>query len=200
MNALAIPIVHPSYENLKRMGRLLHFTAGLLILLNAIHELQQPKLNLLYFWCQLLIGTDILIVAFTNRNLAQDLPKINMIFRLIESIIFLAAAIILLLETNWLTGTVLLLISAAYGYLLYCEWKVNSTEMVAFHHTGITISGIPSSEFFLWSRINKVEARYDSILIETSESKTYRFNLRQNLQFDELDQIHEFCRHYLKQF
>ena len=55
MNALAIPIVHPSYENLKRMGRLLHFTAGLLILLNAIHELQQPKLNLLYFWCQLLI-------------------------------------------------------------------------------------------------------------------------------------------------
>jgi hypothetical protein len=198
MNALAINIIHPAYENLKRTGRLLHLFAGLLIILNAIHELQQPKLNHLYFWCQLFIGADILIMAFTSRNLSQDLPRVNMIFRFIECIIFLGAATILLSEANWIMGAVLILISAAYAYLLFCERRLNTAEMVAFHHIGITISGIPGSQFFLWSRINKVEAHYDSIIIETSQNKTYRFNLRQNLQFDELDQIHEFCRHYLK--
>ena len=75
MNALAISIVHPAYENLKRRGRFLHLIAGILILFNAIHQLQQPKLNQLYFWCQLIIGIDILVVVFTNRNLVQELPR-----------------------------------------------------------------------------------------------------------------------------
>jgi hypothetical protein len=198
MNALAIPIIHPAYENLKRIGRFLHFVAGLIIILNAIHELQQPKINHLYFWCQLIIGADILVMVFTSRNLAIELPKINMTFRLIESIIFLGAASILLLESNWIMGTVLIIISAAYAYILYCEKKITQSEIVAFHHIGITISGIPTSRFFLWSNINNIEARYDSIIITTSHGKTFHFNFRQNLQFEELDQIHEFCRHYLK--
>ncbi|MEO5684573.1 MAG: hypothetical protein ABIQ88_18170 [Chitinophagaceae bacterium] len=198
MNALAISIVHPAYENIKRMGRFLHFIAGLLILLNAIHQLQQPVLNHLYFWCQLFIGLDILIVVFTNRNLVQELPRMNSIFRFIECVIFLGAAAILLSETNWIMGSVLVLISAAYAYLLFCEQKISTVEQVKFNHIGITISGIPQSEFFLWARINDIAIRYDSITIETSDSKKIHFPLRQNLQFEELDQIHEFCRHYLK--
>ena len=198
MNGLAITIIHPAYENLKRTGRTLHFIAGLLILFNAIHQLQLPKLNHLYFWCQLFIGIDILIVAITNRNLVQELPKMNTIFRFIECIIFLGAAAILLMESNWIMGIVLVLVSIAYGYLLYCEQKISTEEMVKFNHIGITISGMPQSEFFLWSRINHIDIRYDSICIDTSENKKYRFSLRQNLQFEELDQIHEFCRHYLK--
>ena len=198
MNGLAITIVHPAFENLKRMGRNLHFIAALLILFNAIHQLQQPKLNHLYFWCQLFIGIDILIVAITNRNLAQDLPKMNIVFRFIECIIFLGAAAILLSETNWIMGCVLLLVSGAYGYLMYCEQKMGAEELVKFNHIGITISGMPESEFYLWSRINHIDIRYDSVTIETSENRQFQFSLRQNLQFEELDQIHEFCRHYLK--
>ncbi|HEY4148051.1 MAG TPA: hypothetical protein VGM41_03945 [Chitinophagaceae bacterium] len=197
MNSLAIAIVHPAYEHLKRLGRFLHFIAGLLIVLNAIHLSQQPHPNQLYFWCQLIIGADILIMVIISRNLSQELPKINMVFRFIECLIFLGASLAVLLEKNWFLGAMLLVISGAYGYLLYCERKVAHVEMVAFHHIGITISGIPSSRFFLWSNINQVEARYDSIIIETSRGKTFHFNLRRNLQFDELDQIHEFCRHYL---
>ncbi|MBS1563270.1 MAG: hypothetical protein JST39_02725, partial [Bacteroidetes bacterium] len=81
MNSLAIAIVHPAYEHLKRLGRFLHFIAGLLILLNAIHLWQQPHPNQLYVWCQIIIAADILIMVFTSRNLSQDLPKINMVFR-----------------------------------------------------------------------------------------------------------------------
>ncbi len=197
MNALAIPIVHPAFENLKRIGRFLHFIAGLLIILNAIHELQQPKINHLYFWCQLIIGADIMIMVFTSRNLAMELPKINMVFRFIECVIFLGAAF-LLLENNWIMSAVLVMISGAYGYLAYCEQKITRAEMVAFHHIGITISGIPSSRFFLWSNINDIDVHYDNITITTSDGKQLRFDFRQNLQFEELDQIHEFCRHYLK--
>jgi len=198
MNALAITIIHPAYENLKRMGRFLHFIAALLILGNALHQLQQPKLNHLYFWCQLIVGIDILIVIFTNRNLVQELPKMNTVFRFIECAIFFGAAAILLTEHNWVMGAVLVLVSASYGYLLYCEQKMGMAEMVKFNHIGITISGLPQSEFFLWSRINAIDIRYDSITILTSETKELHFPLRQNLQFEELDQIHEFCRHYLK--
>lgn len=197
MNSLAIAIVHPAYEQLKRLGRFLHFIAGLLIVLNAIHLWQQPHPNQLYVWCQVIIGADILVMVFTSRNLSQELPKINMVFRLIECMIFLGAAAILLVEQNWIMSLTLLGVSGAYGYLLYCERKATTVEMVAFHHIGITISGIPSSRFFLWSHINQVEARYDSIVIETAAGKTFHFDLRRNLQFDELDQIHEFCRHYL---
>ncbi len=198
MNALAINIVHPAFENLKRMGRFLHFVAGLLVLFNAIHQLQQPTFNHLYFWCQLFIAIDILIVVLANRNLAQELPTMNTVFRFIECIIFLGAAGVLLSASNWIMGLVLIAVSGAYGWLLFCEQKMNTDELVKFNHIGITIPGLPQSQFFLWSRINEIDVRYDQITIVTSDSKKLHFPLRQNLQFDELDQIHEFCRHYLK--
>jgi hypothetical protein len=198
MNAIAISIVHPAYENLKRKGPFLHLIAGILILFNAIHQLQQPRLNPLYFWCQLIIGIDILVVVFTNRNLVQELPRMNTIFRFIECIIFFGAAAILMTEKNWIPGIVLILTGAAYAYLLFCEQKISTEETINFNHVGITISGIPQSEFFLWTRINDIEISYHSITIQTAENKKLYFPLRQNLQFDELDQIHEFCRHYLK--
>lgn len=198
MNGLAITIIHPAYEQLKRMGRFFHLAAGGLILANALHQLQQPAINHLYFWCQLLVAIDILVVVFTNRNLVQELPRINAIFRFIECVIFLGAAALLLTESSWLMGAVLIMVGAAYAYLMYCEQKVSEPEMVKFNHIGITISGIPQSVFFLWSCINHIDIHYDSILIKTSDNKELHFPLRQNLRFEELDQIHEFCRHYLK--
>ena len=47
------------------------------------------------------------------------------------------------------------------------------------------------------SQISSIEATYSSITIHTSLDKSYHFDLQRNLQFEELDQIHEFCRHYL---
>ncbi len=197
MNSLAISIIHPAFENIKRLGRFLHLIAGLIILSNAIAEGLQPHLNHLYFWCQLIIGLDIIIMVFTNRNLAQEFPLINSIFRLLESLVFVGAAVLSFSQGNEIMGVLSIVISIAYGYLFYCERKTRTVEIVAFHHTGITISGIPSTKFFIWSHINAVEARYDSIVIRTASNKIFQFNLRKNLQFDELDQIHEFCRHYL---
>ncbi|HKH60707.1 MAG TPA: hypothetical protein VKA49_07740 [Flavitalea sp.] len=88
-------------------------------------------------------------------------------------------------------------LSIIYIYLFYCEKHIVDGEYVAIHHTGITIPALPETRFIYGPNISSIDAHYDSIIIETSLDKTYHFNLQQNLQFEELDQIHEFCRHYL---
>ena len=199
MNSLALPIVHPAFQNLKRSGKLLHVTAAALILLHAITQVVRPEGSYIYFGCLFLIAVDILILVFAGKNILEERPKVNLFFRFVEFIFFLGIGLDLLLKLNWINGTVHILISLIYLYLFYCENKLEKTEYVALHHTGITIPGLPESKFFIWSNISHIEAHYDHITIDTSLDKTYRFNLRTNLQFEELDQIHEFCRHYLQQ-
>ena len=59
------------------------------------------------------------------------------------------------------------------------------------------IPGLPDSRFLLWSHINDIRATYDSIDIDTSSQEDLHYQLRENLDFGQLEQIHEFCRHYL---
>lgn len=143
------------------------------------------------------MALDIFILVLAGKNILADMPKVNLFFRLAEILFFLGIGITLLVEQHWAIGTVHLLLSTIYTYLFYCEKKVGSAEYVAIHHTGISVPALPESKFFLWSHINGVDARYDCISINTANSGSYAFDLRENLAFEELDQIHEFCRHYL---
>ena len=176
---------------------MLHLTAGVLILAHAISHFNQPDSSPVYFWCQLIIAIDIFILVFAGRRILVELPKVNLFFRFVEFLFFLGIAILLFFEYKWIFGGIHLAISGLYIYLFYCEKKLNTGEYVAIHHTGITIPSLPESKFFLWSHISKIDARYDSITINTSLDKSYQFHLQKNLDFEELDQIHEFCRHYL---
>ncbi|MDX1938442.1 MAG: hypothetical protein SFU21_15080 [Flavihumibacter sp.] len=196
MNAVSLTIIHPAFENLKRTGRLLHLLAGMAILANAFSLYRNPTINPVYFWCQLIVAIDIVLLVFLTRNLVEELPKINLAFRLTETLTLLAAAIIFFSEERHLMSAALLLASMAFAYLLYCEQKVNQPEILSIHHTGISLPGLPSGQFFIWSKINAIEARYDSIQIQTAD-KSWQFPLRKNIGFEELDQIHDFCKHYL---
>ena len=196
MNAVSLTIIHPAFENLKRAGRLLHLLAGMAILANAFSLYRNPTINPVYFWCQLIVAIDIVLLVFLTRNLVEELPKINLAFRLTETLTLLAAAIIFFSEERYLMSAALLLASMAFAYLLYCEQKVNQPEILSIHHTGISLPGLPSGHFFIWSKINAIEARYDSIQIQTAD-KSWQFPLRKNIGFEELDQIHDFCKHYL---
>jgi hypothetical protein len=197
MNSISFTIVHPAFQNLKRSGRLLHLTAGGLILAHAISHLNQPDSSVIYFWCQFLVALDIFILVFAGRHLLATVPKLNLFFRFIEFVFFLGIALLLFFERKWTMGSLHLGLSIIYIYLFYCEKNMTTGEYVAIHHTGITIPALPESKFYKWSNITSIDAHYDSITIETSLDKTYHFHLRENLQFEELDQIHEFCRHYL---
>lgn len=197
MNSLSLPVVHPSFQKLKHAGRLLHLTAGGLILVHAISHFNQPQSSPVYLGCLLLMALDIFILVLAGKNILIDMPKVNLFFRLAEILFFLGIGITLMVESKWAMGSLHLVLSVVYSYLFYCEKKLNSEEYVAIHHTGISVPSLPESKFFLWSHINGVDARYDCITINTSFNKSYEFDLRKNLAFEELDQIHEFCRHYL---
>ncbi len=199
MNGLAISIIHPSFENLKNKGRFFHGMAGIVIGLNAFHQFRQPQVNLPYFWCQLVISLDILAVVICNREFAHDFPRLNSVFRLIEILVFTAAACIFLRWGNRFMFGFLALAVCGYSYLLYCEQRIHHEELIRINPSGISISGFPQHEFFLWSSINNIHIHSGSISIRTADGRNLHFPLRGNLQFEELDQIHEFCRHYLKE-
>ena len=197
MDSISLPVVHPSFEKLKRSGTWLHFTAGLFILSHAVSHFNQPESHPLYFWCQLIISLDIFILVLAGRDTLRQLPRVNLFFRLVEIIFFLGIGLLMYFAHNWVTATIHLGLSLGYSYLFYCERSLRSQELLSFHHIGITVPGVPQDQFFLWSNINDIEAFYDSIHISTSHDKNLTFNLRKNLDFAELEQIHEFCRHYL---
>jgi hypothetical protein len=197
MDSISLPVVHPAFERLKRSGSWLHVVAGLLILTHAISHFRSEESPTLYFWCQLMISLDIFLLVLAGRDILRQLPRVNLFFRVVEIVFFLGIGTLMLVQGNRMTGIVHLSLSAAYSYLFYCEKSFRSEELLSFHHTGITIPGLPESRFLLWAHINAVETSYDCIHISTSEEKDLQFDLRQNLEFAELEQIHQFCRHYL---
>jgi hypothetical protein len=131
-----------------------------------------------------------------GRDLLR-LPRVNLFFRLVEIIFFLGIGLIMLLAGNWLTAIIHLSLSIGYSYLFYCERSLRNQALLSLHHIGITVPGLPESRFFLWTHINDIKARYDSIRICTSDHQELDFPLQKNLTFAQLEQIHEFCRHYL---
>jgi hypothetical protein len=197
MNSLALPVVHPAFQKLKRSGRLFHLTAGALILVHGISHLSQPHSNPLYLGCLFLIAVDIFILVLAVKNLVVDMPRVNLFFRLVEIFFFVGIGVTMLVAKNWLAGATHLVLSIAYIYLFYCEKRLHKEEFVAIFHSGVSVPALPESKFFIWTHIQHIDARYDSITINTSLNKSYTFDLRKNLAFEELDQIHEFCRHYL---
>lgn len=197
MNSLKLPVVHPAFQKLKRSGRLLHFAAAALILVHAISHIGEPHSSPVYLGCLFFIAVDIFILVFAGGNLLEDLPRINLFFRLVEIVFFIGIGVTMLVQKSWLPGLIHVALSGAYIYLFYCESHINSDEYVAIFHTGVSVPGLPESKFLLWSHIDQIEAQYDCITINTSLNRVYRFDLSQNLAFEELDQIHEFCRHYL---
>ena len=114
MNSISFTIVHPAFQTLKRSGRLLHLTAGALILAHAISHLRQPDTSPIYFWCQFIVAADIFILVFAGRHLLAMHPRLNLFFRFIEFLFFLGIAVILFFERNWLMGSLHLGLSGIY--------------------------------------------------------------------------------------
>jgi hypothetical protein len=197
MEGLALPIVHPAFERTRQTGRWLHLIAGLLILGHALSHLRQPELGPVYFWCQLIIASDIFILVASGRNMLVQLPAVNLIFRIIEILFFLGISLMMASMQQWLISLVHGLLFFAYVFLLYCERQLRTEARLTILHSGVAIPGIPANTFLLWTEINHIESHYDSIRIETSLRKEFGFDFRHNLSFGQLQQIQEFCRHYL---
>lgn len=197
MDSISLPVVAPAFERLKRSGTWLHLTAGVLILTHAISHFRGEESHTLYFWCQLIISLDIFLLVLAGKDILRQQPKINLFFRLVEVIFFGCIGTLMLLQGHSVIAIIHLSLGIGYTYLFYCEKRLRSEELLSFHHTGITIPGLPESRFLLWSHVNEVETFYDSIHISTSQKENLIFDLRTNLEFGQLEHIHQFCRFYL---
>lgn len=197
MNSLSLPVIHPAFQRLKKSAGFLHLLAAGLILAHAIIHFEQSDHDLFYTGCLLFIDIDISILVITVRQVLAELPRVNLFFRAIELLFFLGIGTELLFRQQWINSIIHFIISLSYIYLFYCEKTVAAGERICIYHTGIGIPGLPTSTFLNWATISRLESSYSDLTIDTTSRKTYHFKLQQNLRFEELDQIHEFCRHYL---
>ncbi len=198
MSPLSVGIVHPAFQNLKKAGRFLHLIAAVLIITNALTYLRQPDASKIFFWCQVIVAADIFILVFAGREMLSESPRFNLFFRLAEGIAFVTVGILLLMKGEWVTGSIQLIIAAGYFYLFHCERKSFYAERIAIQHLGVVLPGFPSDKLVYWIHIRKFHADYHGVQIETDRDEKFTFNFKQNLQPEELEEIHEFCRHYLK--
>jgi hypothetical protein len=192
---LSVSIVHPAYSNLKKISPILHFLAGTVFIAAAIYEIKMD--NRITAFCEIIIGVDVITLAFM-RGFAEESTHLNASFRLIEVIVFGGLTILAGLDQAWITAVLMALSTGMYYYVFHCERKTINSERVSVHHLGVTISNFPKDKELDWEDIRELHALPHSITIRTFRNKTYRFEFQKAIAFDELEQIHEFCRHYLK--
>lgn len=192
---LSVSIVHPAYSNLKKISPILHFLAGTVFIAAAIYEIRMD--NRITAFCEIIIGIDVIALAFM-RGFAEESTRLNAMFRLIEVVVFGGLAILAGLDQAWITAVLMTLATGMYYYVFHCERKTINSERVAVHHLGVTISNFPKDKELDWEQIQQLEALPHSITIHTTRNKTLRFEFQKAIAFDELEQIHEFCSHYLK--
>ena len=191
---LSVSIVHPAYKNLKKYSPLLHFFAGLIFLAGAYYEFKTN--NRITAFCELVIGLDVITLSFM-KEFAEESSRLNTLFRLIEVIVFAGLFILALLDRSWITASLLLLITGMYSYVFHCERKLMQQEKVSIHHLGVTISSFPKDKQLYWEQIASIEALPHSITIFTQKQREFRFEFQKAIALAELEQIHEFCGHYL---
>lgn len=193
----SIPVVHPAFELLKRSARILHFLAASVIVVNAVHLLQAHNTNKVLCYTQLIIAADIFLLVFFGGVLLIEAPRLNLIFRLIESLTLMGIAFTLMNDGHNWYGLMHLIVSAGYLFLFRREWRVIRSEAVDIRPTGITVPNFVKDAEIGWHEIKTIIPKYHSIIIETLRHKKIEFNLRRNLKIDELEQIDEFCRKHM---
>jgi hypothetical protein len=200
LSPIAVDIINPRIQSLREAGRPLHLLAAILIFANAFLYFQLPGSSKIYFWSQLIVAADILILFFAGKDLLRESPGFNLFFRLAECIVFLTFAALLLSDSQWMAGIMQASIALLYGYIFYCEKKSFAAERISIQHLGINLPGIFSDRFIPWIEINHIEADHAEFIIYLSTgNKQFHFKLTHHLKLEELEIIQSYCRHYLPQ-
>lgn len=189
----SLPIIHPTFEILKNICRLLHLVAALFIIINAVHQLSAHEGSKLICYTQLIIAADILILIFFGGSVFITSPKTGVLFRVIEGFTFAGIAITLTAENHPWLASLHLLLSGIYFFIAYREWRIAVSEAVELKSNGIIIPDFWKHAEIKWLHIKKVVMKYDSIIIETVRDEKISYELRYNLKIEELQQINDFC-------
>ena len=193
----SLHIVNPAFELLKRSAKILHFIAASVIVLNAVHQLQESEGDRLLGYSQVFIGADIFILLLFNSRALAALPLLNTAFRLIEAVFLAGIGLMLLADGHNGLGWLHLLMAAGYGFLFYRERRIMKSESLDISQTGIAVPNFLKDMEISWADVKTIIPRYHSILIETLNNKKIQFKLRRNLRINELEEINDFCSQHL---
>ena len=196
-NQYSLQIIHPAFELLKRSARILHFIAASVILIAALHLLEVHHGNKIICYMQMVIAADIFMLVFFGGVLLVELPRLNFLFRLIETLTLVGISITLFDDNHMWFGIMNLLTAAGYLFLFYREWRVLRSEAVDIKQTGISVPNFIKDVEISWNEVKAIIPKYHSIIIETVVNKKIAFDLRKNLNIDELEQIDDFCRKHM---
>lgn len=189
----SLAIIHPSFELLKNLCRLLHLIAAIFIAINALHQLAAHEGGTIICYTQLIIAADIIVLVLFGGGIFIDRPKMAVLFRVIETFTFMGIFLTLVADGHPLFGVTNFLLSITYGFIACREWRIANAETVDLLPHGIRFPNFLSDASINWLHIKKVVANYNSILIETVQDKKMEFKLRKNLKIEELQQINDFC-------
>jgi len=192
----SLPVIHPAFELLKRSARILHFIAAAAISIAALHQWQAHGGKVLS--CTLfIIALDIFILVFFTGEILTETPRLNILFRLIESFALLGISLILFKDGHGFPAVLNLLASLGYFLLMHREVRVINQENIGIKSTGISLPSLLKDAEISWDEIKNIVPKYHSIVIETIRNKKMEFDLRRNLQIDELEKIDTFCKQHL---
>jgi hypothetical protein len=193
----SLHVVLPAFELLKKSAKILHFIAASAILLNAWHEWQMHNENIVLCVTQAILGVDILLLVFFTGNLLMENPKLNLIFRFIETLMLFGISLSVFFNNHIVLGFIHLAAAVGYFVLLHREARVLKNEDIELKSTGILIPNLVKDVEISWADVKTIIPQYHSVIIETLKNKRIQFDLRKNLRIDELEQINDFCLKHL---
>ena len=129
------PLYIPSFELLKNAYRLLHFMATVVIALKAVHQLSANEGNKIICYEQLVIAADIFILLFFGAGLLAELPKVGVLFRLIQALTFMWIWLTPGNESHPYSAMLHAAFSGVYIFLCYREWCISLSEAIEIKPT-----------------------------------------------------------------
>jgi hypothetical protein len=125
---------------LKRSAKILHFIAAATILVDALHQWRMHQGGSVLCITQAIIAIDIMILVFFTGEVLTEAPKMNILFRFIESMVLLGIAINLAFDGHGWFSLLHFIASFGYFFLLHREVRVIKRENVNICATGMCIA------------------------------------------------------------
>jgi len=198
MTPIAFPVLHPARRLLLRRGSRIHLAAAALITANAVAYTRMPGASPVYFWCQLIVAADILLLVLADGETLRESPSFGLFFRLAECLLFLMAGVLLLRNGQLAMGISQLAVTIFYNWVFYREWRANRMLRITVQHIGITIPGDPLDIFLPWGQVRSIACTNGEWQIQSLSGRSWSIEIGEEPEEELLSALEAYQDHYLR--
>lgn len=197
MTPIAIPVRNPAGPMLLKRGNRLHLLAAVLIGANAYAYMHSPGASPVFFWCQVVIAVDIVLLVMADAQTLRESPAYGRFFRIAELVIFLIACMQSVMLRLWIPAILQAMLAVLYGHALYQEWWAVRDQRMVVQHLGVSIPGEHGEHFLPWNRIRDLRCHEGMVRLEDTSGEVWDIDLRELPAEEELETMEKFRAHYL---